>query len=725
MRTGQRTRLPLMVLLVSTFATAQAQNAEKLARKAEQYFRIRNYTEAAKIYQEAIEAGDKNPLTYYNAAISYLAMPNLNQQVKAVDLLEKAAELGVEALPKDFYKTQAEAFHKDEQVADAIAALEKYQKKIDPKDKAEQDWAKARMELYERARYYIEQATPTEIERIGTPISSEYTEYNPVVSADESVMAYTALRPTGQSSKPFVEEIYITYRNKESNKWSEPVHIKINTTNNVGTAGISPDGQNMLIFISEGQSGGNLYTMKKDGGNWDFPVSLGNEINSTYLESTASITPDGRTIYFASNRPGTYGGLDIWKVTKSDKGTWGKPENLGPNVNSRFDEDAPFIHPDQRTLFFTSDGHSTMGGKDIFKTTFIGGEWLTPKNMGYPINTTANDNYFNLTADGKKGFFSSDRKGGLGGQDIYTLLMPEEAANIPLTMIKGRILAEQPGSEPAPVATEIKVVDNETSEKVQFVYNPNKLTGNYLIIFPPGKNYDMIIESQGFMPYTLNINIPNQTYFYELYQEIILKSIKQFDVLVGQEVSVKNVFYDTKRKAEADAKMANEAMLVKNDSVDVFEMMDAIIASQDSTAYEYLLDLMFKVNPIDSVNFDNLEDEKTEQAVRTYYFDESDTTKLIARQIGDEVVFSLPTFFVSDESEKAKEKAKEAAVKRYDPELLKWSFKIYFDVGKNQIKEKYFDELKKYHEQMEKTRNWGLKYRAMPHPKVIRKKTAS
>src|SRR5690606_7659026 len=139
----------------------------------------------------------------------------------------------------------------------------------------------------------------------------------------------------------------------------------------------------------------------------------------------------------------------------------------------------------------------------------------------------------------------------------------------------------------------------ETSQKVQYVYNPNRETGNYLIIFPPGKNYDMIIESEGYMAYTINVNIPNQTYFYELYQEIALKPIKHFDVIVGQEVSVKNVFFDTGKEVVMSVRKANEAMLIQNDSLDLYEMMDAIIKATDSVALNYLLDLMYNANPID------------------------------------------------------------------------------------------------------------------------------
>lgn len=230
--------------------------------------------------------------------------------------------------------------------------------------------------------------------------------------------------------------------------------------------------------------------------------------------------------------------------------------------------------------------------------------------------------------------------------------MPEKYANIPLTMLKGKITA---GEDEEPVPTKIKLVDNENNTKVDYVYDPDPKTGNYLIILPPGKNYDLIIESEGYLPYTLNINVPNQTYFYELYQKINLKLIKQFDVVVGQEVSVNNAFYDTQQSSSYSPRQANEAMLVQSDSLDVYDMMDAIIAAEDTAAFNYMMDLMYKVNPIEDVDF-NANEEDMEVASRTYYYDESDTTTLKSRVVEGETIYSLPTMFVTEEAEKQKRK---------------------------------------------------------------------
>ncbi len=448
-----------------------------------------------------------------------------------------------------------------------------------------------------------------------------------------------------------------------------------------GTAGLSADGQQMIIYLSGGGKGGGLYMMWRKGDSWGSPQELYGDINSRYQESTASITPDARTIYFASNRPGGFGGMDIYKSELQENGTWGRAENLGKGVNTEADEDAPFIHPDGRTLFFTSNGSESIGGKDVFRTHLVAEKWDTPQNMGYPINTVANDNYFTLTADGSHAYFSSDRPGGQGGQDIYTFEMPEEDRNVPLTMIKGRVLA---GENEKPVKTVIKVVDNETGKKIDYVYNPDPETGNYLIIFPPGRNYDMVIQAEGYLPYAININIPNQDYFYELYQQVFLRSVKQFDVVVGQEVQVKNAFYDTQEPMHKDLKLAKESMLVQEDSIDLYDMMETIIGAEDEAAYDYLLDLMYAKNPIEEVDFSAANGENVESASVVYYYEENDKTKLEAKKVGNEVIYTLPTFYVAEEAKKQKEAKNELA--QHQAELLKPVYKIYFGADAKSLK---------------------------------------
>lgn len=687
------------------FLGAQAalgQNIEKKVYDADKYFKIRNYKEALSLYLEAIEAGVADPMVYYRTAVSYQNMFEINDQVKAIPYFEKAIATGIDQLPTRVYFDLAEAYHKNEDIEKAIEYYGKYKSTVKG-NQVELAAVDRALEVANNALIMMSSPKNIQIRNFGQIVNSQYTEYNPVVSADESVMAFTALRPnTGKTrtGDKFIEEVYISYNT--SGNWSQPTPIKIASDFNVGTAGISADGQKMLIFIGGGGGTGNLYSIDKSGTQWSNPVTMGNKINSRSLETTASITPDGKTLYFASNRAGGYGGLDIYKSVKNEAGEWGEPVNIGPEVNTKYNEDAPFIHPDQWTLFFTSDGHNTIGGRDIFVTRLFNSKWTEPENMGYPINTTANDNYFTLTADGRKGYFSSDRKGGQGGQDIYSIDMPEEEANIPLTMIKGRILD---GETNEPMPTTIYVIDVESGKKLDFVYQPDPKTGNYLIILPPSKNYDMIIESEGFLPYTLNINIPGQTYFYELYQKIYLKTIKQFDVVVGQEVEVKNAFYDTHEAAVTDIRKTHEATLVKSDSIDMYELMNDLIEAEDQGGIDYLVSLINMKNPIDDVSFD--EAEALEAASRVYYYDESDESKFEQKVVDGKTIFSLPTMYVTEEAEKQKRKKEERST-NYDPALLKSVVKVYFDVSKSELQPEYHEQLNKIMETLKKYPELGV-----------------
>lgn len=667
---------------------AQQGDANKLVGRADKYFKIKNYSEALSTYLEAVKAGANGAEVNYAIAKCYKEQIDINQRIKSIPYFEKAKNIN--PIPRNFSLDMGEVYHEDGQIKEAIAAFSVHKKTIDSRDKASMRTIDRKIEISENALKLLLQARDFDIKLMGGQINTEYTEYNPVVSADESVIAYTALRPNDGKSRAgekFIEEIYVVYN--ETGTMSIPKKVEVKSNYNSGTAGMSSDGQQMMIFIGGANNTGNLYTIDKQGENWTAPTTMGAPINNlSYLESTASITPDGKVMYFASDRKGGYGGLDIYRSNKGEGGKWGEPQNLGEKVNSKYDEDAPFIHPDQKMLFFTSNGHNTIGGRDIFKTQLVNDKWIKPMNMGYPINTTANDNYFTLTADGRKGYFSSDRKGGLGGQDIYSFVMPEDAGTIPLTMLKGKILD---ASTDKPLPTKIYMIDNETKEKLDFVYHPDPETGSYLIIVPPNKNYDMVIESEGFLPYTLNIDIPNQTYFYELYQQIYLKTISQFDVIVGQQVEVKNAFYDTHEDRVADQRKNHEAGLVENDSIDVYELMNDLIAADDQGGIDYLLELIEHTNPVETMDFSKIENDKLQAAKRIYYYDESDESKFEKKIIDGKTILSLPTMFVTKEAMLQKNRSKTQP--SVDPSILKKVVKIYFAAGKSNLEPTYSSSL--------------------------------
>ena len=677
--------LPAILLIFFCFitcASAWAQGGtDALVDRADKFFTLaKNYEAALPLYQQAVDTGVSDPMVHYRLGVCYTQTPSLSEQYRAIPYLEYALKQKAQAgIPDQVHYYLGQMYHKDIKVDEATRQLETYQKTLADGDKDRKEVDRL-LEVCKNAQFLIAENKGIVIHSFKA-INSKYTEYNPLITADESMLAYTAVR---EEKGKITEKIYTAQRDSRG-RWSEATPIAIKSKSHIGTAGISPDGQDMLVFIAGANNTGSLYTIHKEANGWSNPVTLGNPINSQYLETTASITPDGKTIYFASNRRDSYGGLDLYKSEKQPDGRWGAPENLGSDINTKYDEDAPFIHPDSRTLFFNSNGHNTMGGTDIFKTYFAGGKWQPPTNLGYPINTPTNDSYFTLTANAKIGYFSSERKGGQGGQDIYYFEMPAHEANIPITLIKGKILVGE--DELKPVPTKIKVVDVDANREVQYVYSPDPATGKYLIILPPGKNYDLIIESEGYLPYTVNINLPNQQYFYELYQEITLRPIKQFDVTVGQEVSVKNAFYDTKNEEKSTARIANETMLVKNDSVDTYALMESIIAAGDEQAYEYLLGLMHETNPIEDINFDETVNDKIEAARIAYYYDETGKDNLIAKKVGDETIYTLPTFYVTMAAINGRDE--QVAPTNFNLGVLEEVRKVYFDAGKSVVDSKY------------------------------------
>ena len=681
----------LLVLSLFTGLQVQAQGSQALYR-AEKLYEIGNYEQALPAYLKLLDEGEDTPYLQYKIGASYIEQSEFGQKIKALEHLKKAkTEAG--NLPAHFWLAYGDALQLNNLPQEALEAYATYAKQAkDSKAVAKAEERKAQAQLA--------------IELMGNPksislsipsasMNSEFTEYNPVVSADERVMAYTQLKNAG--SRSATEQILIMTR--DGNNWSEPQPFKVGNFN-AGTAGISADGQTMLIYLQD-NTGGNLYAVQRKGNNWGQPQKLEGDINSRYTETTASISADGRKIYFASDRPGGYGGLDLYVTELEGNGRWGRAINLGAEVNTPADEDAPYIHPNGKTLFYTSNGKLSIGGNDILRTDFVAGKWQLGKNLGYPLNTVANESYLTVTADGSRAYFSSDRPGGKGEQDVYMFTMPEEDRNIPLTMMKGRILA---GEEEKPVPTQIYVVDVQTGNKLDYVYNPDPETGNYLIILPPGRNYDLVVKAEGYLPYAINVNIPNQDYFYELYQQIFLRPVKQFDEVVGQEVQVKNAFYDTGQPLHHDLKKIKESTLVQGDSVDVYEMMETIIGAGDTDAFEYVLELMYEVNPIENVDFENSAQGPVETAEVAYYYEENDKTKLEAKKVGGETIYTLPTFYVTKEAEKQKDQPKA----KYDKALLAEVYKIYFEADSKTLNKKDEEMLDKVLAKIKTTDQLGI-----------------
>ncbi|WP_457130908.1 OmpA family protein [Mucilaginibacter sp. UYNi724] len=381
---------------------------------------------------------------------------------------------------------------------------------------------------------------------MGAEINTAADEYLPVATADEGTLIFTRKI---DNNEDFYKSI------KLNNNWQNAEYLSdvINTPMyNEGAQSISQDGK-YLFFTGCNRPDGlgrcDIYISQKKGDDWAKPFSLGNPVNTSGWEAQPSISADGRTLYFVSNRKGGYGGYDIWKSTLSDKG-WGVPENMGPEINTPYDEQSPFIHPDDSTFYFCSNGWPGMGNKDLFVSRLgKDGKWGKPDNLGYPINSSGDENGLTLTANGSYAFFSSNNLKGFGGYDIYTFELPLSLRPNIVTYVKGTVADK---NTKAPLEAAIEIIDLQKNTPVFQDYSSAE-GGAFLATLGAGKNYGLNISREGYLFYSDNFSL------------IGLKDKKAFNISVllspievGNKVILKNIFFDTNKfelKAESKAEL--------------------------------------------------------------------------------------------------------------------------------------------------------------------------
>lgn len=541
--------LTLFISLLPFYSSFGQGNEKKALRAAEQHLDFDEFREAIPFLEEAIGYNPNNAIAQFLLGKCYY---ETYQKSKALKPLEKAYNLDPEIHPElNYYYARSLHYSLKFDEAKLIykKALTLY-KPNDPVYKTLED------EIIHCDYGKIAVANPTnaKIENVGPPVNTQWSEHSPVISADESILVYTTVRPDNVGCKGVqncdLEDIYISQGS--GGKWGapKPIGSKINTPNHDATIGLSQDGQTLYIYKNP-PGGGDLFICELKGTEWQEPKSLGTPINSPSYETVVSVSPDGKTIFFTSDRPGGMGDTDIYMSRKEDSGKWSEPKNLGPGINTPLAEDAPFIHANGKSLYFSSNGiKESIGGFDIFKTELqADGTWSKPENLGYPINTPDNDIYFVLSADAKHGYYASAREGGYGEKDIYRIVIPEPPVvakedtmvvkpvitEVSLTILKGTITDAVTGE---PLEASVKVIDNAANEVIA-EFKSNSATGKYLVSLPSGRNYGIAVEKQDYLFHSENFDIPLVSGYQEVEKNIALKKIK-----VGSTIVLRNIFYD-------------------------------------------------------------------------------------------------------------------------------------------------------------------------------------
>jgi outer membrane protein OmpA-like peptidoglycan-associated protein/Tol biopolymer transport system component len=470
---------------------------------------------------------------------AYLQLGDIYRRLRIIDKAKENYRKAIAAAPvEDFslYYTLAETELQTGDYEQAKRNFELFLQKNVNVDKKYIDKAQKYINDCNFSIAAIKNPVPYEPFNMGYYINSEYRDYFPALTADGQTIIFTR-NIKGN------EDFYTS--TKKNNEWQKavPLSDNINTPNyNEGAQSISPDGR-YLFFTGCNRPDGlgrcDIYVCKKEGNDWSKPLNLGDIVNSENWESQPSISPDGSTLYFLSNRPGGYGGYDIWKSSLDDDGHWTAPINLGPNVNTPYDEAAPFIHADGKTLYFSSDGWPGLGNKDIFYSRLQeDGTFSKAVNLGYPINTFNDEFGFIVSADGKEGLFSSDLKGGFGDVDIYRFKLPEALKPLPVTYVKG-IIKDKETKETLEASV---LIINLNKQEAAYNEYTDKATGDFMAVMPTDEKYSFNVMANGYMLYSKHFDIKNSDANKPLEFEILLDKIN-----VGSNVMLNNVFFDTNK----------------------------------------------------------------------------------------------------------------------------------------------------------------------------------
>jgi len=480
----------------------------------------KDYYGALRIYRDLYTKAPANAKLNYRMGVCFDSM---NQKDSSIFHIQKALDKDPNINPKAYYYL-GKAYQFNEELDLAIENYYKF-KNSDAKKKGDVNRLLRQCEM---AKYMQEHPVEVEIKNLGPNINSKYVDASPSITADQQTLIFTSRREENMggaicpSNEQYYDDIYISKWNADSNMWgkAENIGAPINTKGFDANLSISPDGQKIFLYKNiEGITGsGDIYVSSfNNDGKWSKPKAIDEKfINSSFFESSASITADGKTLYFISERErGGLGYGDIW-VSKKLGGMWQKPTNIGPVINTEFDEIGVYIHPDGKTLFFSSAGHNAIGQHDIFiSTKNKNGQWSEPINLGYPINTTKDEIHFVLSASKEVAYISSTRPDGFGMVDIYEIDMSnyfQTNKNIPselaqqftkekITILKGSVVD---GDSGRPIKAKLKIVNLKTNEERLINSEEN---GNYFTTLLAGEKYNITVTSKKYKTFSFKLKM--------------------------------------------------------------------------------------------------------------------------------------------------------------------------------------------------------------------------
>jgi tetratricopeptide (TPR) repeat protein len=490
--------LPVL-LLVSLLAQAQvkAPKGKWEPEDANEHFKEFNFMMALPMYKELVKREPEN--MEYNYRLGFCYLHTNIDKTAAVPFFEKAV-----TDPKckpETWKFLGKAYHLANRFDDAIKAYSKYKElMIKEKNKEEPDKADHWIEQCDNAKALIKHPINITFTNVGPEINSEFPDYYPWITQDEQVLYFTSRRKGGHTTQVESDGLYSSdcfVASVLDGKWDKAKNLSnmINTNLDEQIVGINPDGSELVIYIDHINELEDLYATHKKNNGWTKLEKLSDNVNNQ-KEYSGSIfnTDDGPVLYFVRNDKTSYGDKDIYTARLLPTGQWGIPQNIGPNINTKYGEEFPWLSTDGKTLYFSSEGHSSMGGYDLFKSIWDEEkkEWSKPINLGYPLNTADDEKQISILPDNRAGYVSALRKDGMGDLDIYRIKFEDNEQKF--SVYRGRVVKSDSTSKSEVQAT-ITATNTKTNDEITFV--TNKSTGRYVMALMPGI-YKIKITADGY-----------------------------------------------------------------------------------------------------------------------------------------------------------------------------------------------------------------------------------
>lgn len=516
----------LAILLFSTaFAFADDDNYRKKYKEADEYVIDAKYAKALPIFLQLDSMRPGNANVNFKIGLCYLR--GTTTKTKAIPYFEKAAQnttgkyggdISEKRAPEEVYYYLGIAYHLNYEFDKAKETLQKYRSIIHSSNTPELTENAHDIASTDRAKAMVKAPVKVTITNLGPSINSPQPDFSPVVLLDESGLMFTTRREGGinpglADDGYHYEDIYESTKQIKDWGMAGPLGGEINSFGHEATVNISADGQKLIIYKDD-NGNGNLYISQLRGVEWTTPEFMGGDINTDAWESHGSLTGDNKVFYFVSDRQGGIGNRDIYRTELRPDGSWTPSVNLGTTINTPYDEDGIVVHPDGKTIYFSSKGHTTMGGFDIFTSTLSAdGKWSTPVNLGYPVNTPDDDVFFVPTADGRRAYFSSVRQDGLGEKDIYMLEFSPDTKEKDVAVITGLFTSCKLDSNAI-------VIRNAKTNEVINTYTANTSTGKFSFPLTAGTSYKVSFMLGSVEKHVETVDVPEGKGYLFIQREI-------------------------------------------------------------------------------------------------------------------------------------------------------------------------------------------------------------